>query len=172
LPSSRANLRRRRIAQAAAQAQKDETTALKAFKEAEKHIGYREEPKHGVNDNMFGRWYGWNWVAWCAIFESYCFAHTGWKKFHYAAVEQIYHDAMANRNGLFIVRSPRRGDIVGYRIGGSEFAHTAFFDEWVSSNALRDLGGNTGPQSISNGGMVMRQVRYTNIVRYYARVTR
>jgi hypothetical protein len=141
----------------------------RAIEEAAKHIGYREEPRHGVNDNMFGRWYGWNFVPWCAIFESYCFAQTGTKKYHYASVEAIYWDAMANRNGLFIVRTPRKGDIVGYSLSGSRFAHTAFFDHWDGSQ-LVDLGGNTGPTNISNGGMVLRQERSTRSVYFYARV--
>ena len=168
LPANRANLRKRRMA---AQERTD-TPGLRAFAEATKHIGYKEEPTHGRNDNMFGRWYGWNWVAWCAIFESYCFAHSGWNKYHYASVEQIYWDARANKNNLYIVRTPKRGDIVGYHLHGDNYAHTAFFDEMVSSSTLRDLGGNTGPQDMSNGGMVMKQDRSTSIVRYYARVVR
>jgi len=148
-----------------------ETRGLRAYKEALKHLGYKEEPRHGVNDNMFGRWYGWNWVAWCAIFESYCFARTGWPAFRYAAVERIYADAVANQKGMFVIRSPRQGDIVGYRIGGDPFAHTAFFDHWVDSDTFVDLGGNTGPTNISNGGMVLQQQRSTSMVRYYVRVT-
>jgi len=150
-------------------AEESQNPGARAFAEAVKHIGYKEEPRHGVNDNMFGRWYGWNWVPWCAIFESYCFAHSGTKKYHYASVEAIYWDARANRNGLFIVRSPRKGDIVGYSFGGATYAHTAFFDHW-SGSKLVDLGGNTGPSDISNGGMVLRQERATSIVHFYARV--
>jgi hypothetical protein len=149
---------------------KEEAPCLKAFAFAEKQIGYKEEPRRGVNDNKYGRWYGWNWVPWCAIFESYCFAHTGWPQFRFASVEAIYWAAVAHRFKLYIVRSPKKGDIIGYSLGGSEFAHTAFFDHWVSSSRFVDLGGNTGPTNISNGGMVMRQERPTSLVRYYARV--
>jgi hypothetical protein len=142
----------------------------KAFALAEKEIGYREEPQHGINDNKFGREYGFNRVPWCAIFESIMFKHAGYPKFKYAAVAQIYWDAMANRNGLYIVRTPRLGDVVGYRLHGDEFAHTAFFSRWVGDGTLEDLGGNTGPADISNGGMVMKQNRNTAIVHFYARV--
>lgn len=143
----------------------------RALAEAVKHLGYREEPRSGVNDNMFGRWYGWNRVAWCAIFESYCFAHSGTKRFHYASVEAIYWDAASSRNGLYIVRTPRPGDVVGYRLHGDSFAHTGFFDHKKDSSTIVDLGGNTGPMNISNGGMVMRQDRSTSIVHFYARVS-
>lgn len=146
------------------------TPGLKAFQEAVTHIGYREEPQHNTNDNMFGRWYGWNHVAWCAIFASYCFSHSGWSRFRYASVEAIYWDAAAQRNGLRLVYSPQRGDLVGYRIDSDAFAHTAFFDHWLDSGTFEDLGGNTGPANISNGGMVLRQQRSKNLVHYYARV--
>jgi hypothetical protein len=141
-----------------------------AFALAEKEIGYREEPQHGRNDNKYGREYGFNYVPWCAIFESVMFKHAGHPDYHYAAVQAIYWDAMANRNRLYIVRTPRQGDIVGYRLHGDEFAHTAFFSRWAGDGLLEDLGGNTGPSDISNGGMVMKQNRSTSIVHYYARV--
>lgn len=147
------------------------TPCLRAFQEAEKHLGYREEPRHGINDNKFGRWYRWNYVPWCAIFESYCFAHTGVPKYRYAAVESIYWDAMKNHNRLFIVRAPKKGDIIGYNIGGDRYAHTAFFDHWIDDSTFVDLGGNTGPSSISNGGMVARSNRPRSMVTYFARVS-
>ncbi len=146
------------------------TPGVRALEAARKEIGYKEEPRHGVNDNKFGREYGWNRVAWCAIFESIMFKHTGTPQFRYAAVEAIYWDARANRNGLYIVRSPREGDIVGYSLSGSEFAHTAFYVRPAPGGDLIDLGGNTGPTDISNGGMVLEQRRRASIVRYYARV--
>lgn len=166
LPDAYRDRRQKRLANASSS-----TPCSRALAEAAKHIGYKEEPKHGMNDNMFGRWYGWNYVAWCAIFESYCFAHSGTPKYHYAAVEAIYWDAMANRNRLFIVRNPKPGDIVGYKVGSDPYAHTAFFDHWESQNStFVDLGGNTGPTDISNGGMVMRQTRNISQVTYFARV--
>lgn len=143
------------------------TPCAKAFAEAEKHIGYKETP---VNHTMFGKWYGLDGYPWCAMFESWCFDKTGWKRFHYAAVEQIYYSALANRNQLYIVRTPKQGDIVGYGFGGDSFAHTAFFDHWINSTTFVDLGGNTGPEDISNGGMVLKQNRSTSLVHFYARV--
>lgn len=148
-----------------------ENPGAKAFTLATQEIGYREEPQHGVNDNKFGREYGFNRVPWCAIFESIMFKHSGRPSFRYAAVESIYWDAMANRNGLYIVRTPRQGDVIGYRIHGDRFAHTAFFSRWVGEGTLEDLGGNTGPSNISNGGMVMKQERSTSIVSFYARAS-
>jgi len=146
------------------------TPGLNAWKKAQEYLGYHEEPHHGVNDSMFGRWYGLNYEPWCAMFESYCFAHTGWHRFMYSYVGAIYNDAIANRNGLRRVWTPQPGDIVGYRLHGDPYAHTAFFDHWVNDHTFVDLGGNTGPSSISNGGMVMRQEREKDIVSFFARV--
>ncbi|MEU7149734.1 peptidoglycan-binding protein [Streptomyces sp. NPDC045456] len=42
-------------------------------------VGYREgySGGHWNNDNKFGRWYGMNGVAWCAIFVSWAAAQSG-----------------------------------------------------------------------------------------------
>lgn len=148
------------------------TPGQKAIELAATFIGYHESPP-GSNMNQFGSWYGFNGVPWCAIFESYCFAHTGHAGYRYAAVEQIVLDARARRNKLYVVQTPKQGDIVCYTIAGNPYAHTAFFDKWVnkSKGQFQDLGGNTGPSNVSNGGAVMRQVRSTSMVTCFVRVS-
>ena len=42
--------------------------------EALKHQGYIENPG---KDNVFGKWFGLNHTAWCAMFVSYCFNKAG-----------------------------------------------------------------------------------------------
>ncbi len=142
----------------------------RALKAAEKEIGYHESPA-GSNNNKFGIEYGFNRVAWCAIFESIMFKHTGTARFRYAAVEAIYWDAVSNRNGLYIVRTPRPGDVVGYRLHGDDFAHTAFYHHKVDGDTFMDLGGNTSVTNMANGGEVAKQNRQTSLVRFYARVS-
>lgn len=164
LPDAYRARREKRLAAAA------RTPGRLAVEEARKHLGERESPM-GSNRTPFGAWYGWNGVAWCAIFESYCFAHSGWKRFHYASVEMIYWDARAGRNGMRIVQTPQLGDLVLYRLHGDSFAHTGFFVRWLTKgSSFRDLGGNTGPSDISNGGMVLEQTRSASIVHAYVRV--
>lgn len=137
-----------------------DTPGLRAYREAEKHIGYRETP---VNRTMFGEWFGWNGVAWCAIFVSYCFAHSGWNRFRYAWVGAIYYDANSTQRGMRIVYTPQQGDVVGY-FSNEHFAHTAFFGRKLSATTFEDLGGNT------LGGQVAKQVRKFSDVHYFARV--
>lgn len=42
---------------------------------ARSEIGYREGPKN--NETMFGAWFGMNFVAWCAIFQSWVSFFSG-----------------------------------------------------------------------------------------------
>ena len=142
----------------------------RALEAAKKEIGYHESPA-GSNLNKYGKEYGFNGVPWCAIFESIMFKHTGTARYRYAAVQAIYWDAASNRNGLYLVRTPRPGDVIGYKLHGDPYAHTAFFVRFIDANTLVDLGGNTGPANVSNGGEVMEQRRSTSVVNFYARVT-
>lgn len=134
-------------------------------------IGYKESPQFS-NRTKYGVDYGFNGVPWCAIFESYCFKHTGHPAYRYAAVEQIYHDAVYGRNSLRIVRSPVAGDIATYSLHGVTYAHTAFFEKWIDQphGLFQDLGGNTGPVDVSNGGEVDRGERTMSQVLAFVRV--
>lgn len=51
-------------------------TATALLNEARKHIGVVEKPD-GSNKTPFGVQYGWNGVAWCAIFTSCMFENVG-----------------------------------------------------------------------------------------------
>lgn len=164
LPESYRERRNYRLAAAA------QTKGQKALDFAINEIGNHEDP-WGSNRQKYGSWYGFNGVPWCAIFESYCFGHTGTPTYHYAACLYIYLDAASNRNDLKLVWTPQRGDIVIYNLHGDPFAHTAFFEKWVSQGSVfNDVGGNTGPINISNGGAVMRQERNVSQVSHYVRV--
>lgn len=134
-------------------------------------LGYKESPA-GSNRTKYGVDYGFNGVPWCAIFESFCFKHSGYTRYHYAAVESIYYDALNNRNGLKIVRSPVAGDVALYSLNSDRFAHTAFFEKWLDQlhGTFQDLGGNTGPADISNGGEVARGQRSMSQVLAFVRV--
>jgi hypothetical protein len=139
-----------------------------ALAEAATHLGYRESP-FGSNDTIFGAWYGLQGQPWCAVFESYCFGHTG-SGFRYSYVPDIYHDARNGLNRLQVVWTPKPGDLALYDIGGEQLAHTAFVHTSPASGRFEDLGGNTGPINVSNGGEVLIQRRPTSMVHAYVRV--
>lgn len=157
-------LRRDQRIEAAAQ-----TPGMVALGFAVGELGYKEQYR---NLTKYGVDYKFNGVPWCAIFESYCFKYTGYLKFHYASVENIFDDATYGRNGLRIVRSPIAGDVVLYSLHGERYAHTAFFEKWLDQphGTFQDLGGNTGPASFNNGGEVARGERTMTQVLAFVRV--
>lgn len=162
LPQAYRDRRKARIAKAAAAS----PLRVKAFREALTHVGVKESPA-GSNMQMFGKWYGWNGVAWCAIFVSYCWASAG-SKFvakakRWAYCPYLLHDAQAGVNGASTTRDPKQGDAV---IFGKRLAHhVELFDEWVHvvrdakgnpkpESTFKTVGGNTSPTNMANGGMV------------------
>lgn len=148
------------------------TPGKKALQFAINEIGNKESPT-GSNCQKYGAWYGFNCVAWCAIFESYCFGHTGSPFYRYAACEAIYADAAAGRNRLKLVWSPMPGDVCIWNLDGDPFAHTSFFERWIDEAAgtFYDVAGNTGPASMSNGGEVLRQLQRRQAVGHFVRVS-
>lgn len=166
LPAAYRDRREARLAAAA------NTPGKKALAFAVDEIGNHESPA-GSNCQKYGAWYGFNCVAWCAIFESYCFGHTGSPFYRYAACEQIYADAAAGRNRLKLVWSPMPGDIAIWNLHGDPFAHTSFFERWIDEavGTFYDVAGNTGPASMSNGGEVLRQTQNKGAVSHFVRVS-
>lgn len=134
-------------------------------------IGTEESP-FGSNRQKYGQWYGMNGVAWCAIFDSWCFDQAGHgKAFRYSYVPAVADDALHGRNGLRVVYSPLPGDLCCHTIAGVPNEHISFFERWIDQQAgsFYDVGGNTGPRSISNGGSVMRQERWRQNITHFVR---
>jgi hypothetical protein len=143
-----------------------QTPGIKAFKFALNERGYKETP---VNKTKYGQWYGFNGVAWCDIFVTYCLHHSGWTKRKWSYVGNNMADAQAGRCGTFIVRSPRRGDLVLYKPN----RHIAFFDKWTdqANGLFQDLGGNTSDGiGWSNGGEVAFTQRRKSEVQAFVRI--
>jgi hypothetical protein len=162
----------RRVARVAAATA---TAGSKALAAAETHLGTRESP-FGSNRQPFGVEYGMNGEPWCAIFVSCMFRDSGYVtptgtwRFRYSYVPTIWEDAVAGRNGLRRVWTPRPGDLACYDLHGELLAHVAFVRKPPTRGSFVDLGGNTGPIDVSNGGEVASQSRSTAIVHGYVRV--
>lgn len=140
---------------------------VKAINFAVSQRGYKETP---VNRTKYGKWYGFDGVAWCDIFVTFCLHHTGWKKLKWSYVGNNMVDAQAGRCGLFFVRRPRRGDMVLYRPN----RHIAFFDHWLNEKdgLFQDLGGNTSDGiGWSNGGEVAYTRRRRHEVQAFVRIS-
>lgn len=148
----------------------DDPIKKKAFILGAGQVGYHETP-FGSNLQKYGEWYGFNGVPWCDIFVSWCISHSGrlWK---YALVADTVLDAQRGRNGMSITYSPEHADLVSYTTAHGPNQHIAFFDHWIDSkhHTFADLGGNTGPTDMSNGGAVMRQERHIEQVTHFIRL--
>jgi len=143
-------------------------------------IGYTEG---GNNDNKYGRAYGENNVAYCAIAATMWYLdadHPVGLSFQtvkqagandrHDFVPYVVSDARNGRYGFSVTSDPQRGDIVAYNWGGSasasewEFDHVGLFEEWLGGGSFHAVEANTSPDSggsQSNGGGVWRRSRST-----------
>lgn len=154
------------------------------FKKAEAlaahYVGTHESPA-GSNLQPFGKWYGANGVPWCAIFVSFVLSHIG-RPFKESYVPNIVANARAARgktrvipasavksalaNGHVVLacfdwpgESPGTADHVGFAVSGV-----------AGDGTFHTIEGNTAVGNDSNGGEVMRRVRYANTVQAFVEV--
>jgi len=135
---------------------------------ARTQLGYTESPA-GSNNNKYAVWYGmFNYQPWCAIFATWCYETNGvgsspsfLKGSRYSYVPYIVADARERKNGLKTVEEPIPGDLVCYDWSyDGEYDHVGLFEKWTGGYEFQAIEGNTSTSSDSNGGQVMRRVRY------------
>lgn len=142
------------------------SVSIKALEKARTYIGYHEGAN---NDNQFGVWYGFNNVAWCAIFQTFCWVSVGSKTFlrsyRYAYVPALIRDAMASRYGLRVLPTPVPGCLVCFLWSGwdhEQSSHIGIVDhalpgeEAPTRASWYSIEGNTSPLSRDAGGGVER----------------
>lgn len=148
-----------------------------------REVGYVEQGgKDGRSGNLtkYGAWFGWNGVAWCAIFLSYLFDEAGqpWRGVQTAkgfASCQLGVD-WAKKRGLWVARGRGpflAGDVVMYDEGALEghapsghAGHTGLLIEPRRAE-VSTIEGNTSPTSRGsqrNGGQVAEKVRPLSLV--------
>lgn len=146
----------------------------KALLIAKKELGIKEFP-YGSNIVKYSTWYGLN-GPWCAMFITWCYAQAGNKNTfkrgsNYAYCPFIVNDARAERNGLRTVSKPIPGDLVLYDWDGGVSDHIGIFERWVTpGSSFLAIEGNTSLGNQSNGGQVMRRLRFQSQVEIFARV--
>lgn len=135
-------------------------------------LGTTEMPA-GSNRQMFGDWYGWNGVPWCAIFVSYCF-YRG--KAPLAVMN--YGTGVVNPKGFAycpygvrwfkeanrLYSTGQVGDVVFFDWDSDGIADHVGIVETIAGSKLTTIEGNTSYGSDSNGGEVMRRLRSTSII--------
>ncbi len=129
---------------------------------AEKEIGQTEYPAN-TNKTKYGKWFGFDGVAWCAMFVSWCYAHAGQPLGKIGFTKgfagcQTGYDFFL-KNG-WITTTPVPGDIVLFDWNGDKrYDHTGIFVRQINDKKFETIEGNTSISNDSNGGNVMKRVR-------------
>lgn len=131
-----------------------------------------EDPP-GSNMQQYGKWYGMNGVAWCAIFISWVFDQAGHrlniekdKGFHYCPNGYNHFKRLGKIHNL-----PEPGDIVFFDFNHDGFSeHVGIVDKIGFNGKFYSWEGNTSKTSNDNGGAVMYRERNINQVLGFARV--
>ena len=158
------------------------TLGQEALAEAVKWIGTKEKPMNS-NRTQFGQWFGVDGCAWCNIFVSYCFS-VGAKYVIGAGFKGagIYNngctfvpttEAWLRATGMWKGRTtPLPGDIAIYNWDGGAPDHIGIVEEYLGGGQFNAIEGNTSVGNDSNGGEVMRRLRYVSQVDGFGRVVK
>ena len=130
-----------------------------------KEIGYTETPKNS-NKTKYGKWFGFDGVAWCGMFVSWCYDQAGQRLPNigfskgFAGCQTAVAWAKKNKK---VVTDPQPGDIVFFDWNGDgRYDHTGIFMKWANAPepfTFETIEGNTSLSNQSNGGSVMHRRR-------------
>jgi hypothetical protein len=170
----------RQLASVARGRREPSTLGEQALAEALRHLGKKERP---MNSNLtpFGRWFGVDGVPWCNIFVSYCFSRgagytiaSGFPGAGCYARGCTYvptTEAWLRATGMWVGKSqPLPGDIAIFNWDGALPDHIGIVEEYVGGGKFNCIEGNTAVGNDSNGGEVMRRLRYMSQVDGFGRV--
>lgn len=126
--------------------------------------GYTESPKNS-NKTKFGKWFGFDGVAWCGMFVSWVYAQAGYvlpnigftKGFAGCQTAVAYFIKMKETT-----LEPSVGDLVFFDWNADKrYDHVGIFNGWKdkAKGIFYTIEGNTSLNNQSNGGEVMSRVR-------------
>lgn len=130
---------------------------------ASKEVGQGELPLNS-NKTKYGKWFGFDGVAWCGMFVSWCYfmagkplGKIGFSKGFAGCQTAVAHYRKENK----MTKNPIAGDIVFFDFNGDgRHDHTGIFVKWIEQNVrFETIEGNTSLTNQSNGGQVMRRTR-------------
>ena len=133
---------------------------------SEKEIGQVEVPTNS-NKTKYGKWFGFDGVAWCGMFVSWCYATACYPlpKIGFTKGFAGCQTAVAYfKKNTQITTKPIAGDIVFFDWNkDGRYDHTGIFVKWLNDNEFETIEGNTAVGNDSNGGQVMRRKRYKSV---------
>lgn len=147
-----------RTARVGADLSRADTDTVRLIDVARSQIGYREGRN---NDSKFGRWYGMNHDAWCAMFVSWVFTRAGEPlpeiqgRKGFAKVAEGFRWARAHRR---LAKTPRVGDIFLLSHGGAR-GHTGIVTRVHDDGTVTTIEGNTNNDGSRNGNGVYERTR-------------
>lgn len=125
-------------------------------------IGTVEIPKNS-NKTKYGKWFGFDGVAWCGMFVSWVYATSGKQLPNigftkgFAGCQTAV--AFFKKQG-WITTKPMSGDIVFFDWNkDGRYDHTGIFVRAINATTFETIEGNTSLTNQSNGGQVMRRIR-------------
>lgn len=129
---------------------------------ATKEIGYIETPINS-NKTKFGKWFGFDGVAWCGMFVSWCYdkaelplGNIGFTK-GFAGCQTAVTFFKTDKR---ITNTPKEGDIVFFDWNlDNRYDHTGVFVRHIDEDFFETIEGNTSLSNQSNGGQVMLRKR-------------
>lgn len=128
-----------------------------------KEIGQGEMPLNS-NQTKYGKWFGFDGVAWCGMFVSWCYNQAGlplpkigFSKGFAGCQTAVKYFKENNK----ITTTPQSGDIVFFDWNSDgRYDHTGIFVKWIIPNVkFQTIEGNTAIGNNSNGGKVMSRQR-------------
>lgn len=129
-------------------------------------VGTKESPANS-NKTKYGKWFGFDGVAWCAMFVSWCYYHGGYglPKIGYNRGYAGCQTAVAyfKKSGELVdLEHLKVGDIIFFDWNNDgRYDHTGFFNGWKNkvTGTAYTIEGNTSLTNQSNGGEVMSRER-------------
>lgn len=130
---------------------------------AKSQIGETEKPKKS-NKTKFGKWYGLDGYAWCAMYVSWVYDKAGFPLGHidddkgFRGCQSGYNHWKSTGE---LTKKPSMGDIVLFSWGGRSANHVGIFIEWLDKKKtkFKSIEGNTSLRNQRNGGQVMIRTR-------------
>jgi hypothetical protein len=142
---------------------------------ARRELGTTESPPFS-NRQKYGLWYGMNGVAWCAMYVSWVFWHSGnplpkittAKGFAYCPELERY----GRETGTYHAGTAgiKRGDILLFSFGKVRSDHVAIVQGVLPDGRIHTIEGNTNAGGSRTGGGVYELYRRSGI-KGYVRVT-
>lgn len=149
------------------------SSAAKVLENARAELGYCESPA-GSNKTKYGKEYGMDGQPWCAMFVWWVFDKAGCPELFFGGKKSAYCPTIADhyiaKKQTVSKSKGEPGDIVLFDFNSNNSSdHIGIIESKNSDGTYTCIEGNTAVGNNSNGGQVMRRVRYTSQISWICR---